>query len=101
VPALVLLIASWNYRWVQEDALINFRIIGNLLPGHGPVYNIGERVEAYTDPLSLFLLALVHEVLQFASLEGRRWFSDWRSPSLVSYSAVEQSSDWWAHGATG
>ncbi|MGA2838197.1 MAG: hypothetical protein ABSF84_16525 [Acidimicrobiales bacterium] len=69
VPVLVLLVASWNYRWVQEDAFINFRIIGNLLAGHGPVYNVGERVEAYSDPLWLFLVALVHEVLPFASLE--------------------------------
>ncbi|MGD0881957.1 MAG: hypothetical protein ABSB09_10360 [Acidimicrobiales bacterium] len=69
MPAFVLLVASWNYRWVQEDAFINFRIIGNLLAGHGPVYNVGERVEAYSDPLWLFLLALVHEILPFASLE--------------------------------
>ncbi len=69
VPALVLLVASWNYRWVQDDAFINFRIIGNLLAGHGPVFNVGERVEAYSDPLWLFLLAAIHEVLPFVTLE--------------------------------
>ncbi len=69
VPALVLAIASWAYRWVQDDAYINFRIIGNLLAGHGPVFNVGERVEAYSDPLWLFLLAGVHEVLPSVTLE--------------------------------
>ena len=69
VPALIVLVASWIYRWVQDDAYINFRIIGNLLAGHGPVFNIGERVEAYSDPLWLFLLALAHAVLPWASLE--------------------------------
>ncbi len=69
VPALVILIASWIYRWVQDDAFINFRIIGNLLAGHGPVFNIGERVEAYSDPLWLFLLALVHEIVPSVTLE--------------------------------
>jgi arabinofuranosyltransferase len=66
------LIGAWTYRWVQEDAFINFRIIGNLLAGHGPVFNIGERVEAYSDPLWLFTLAGAHEILPFLSLE---WLS--------------------------
>lgn len=60
VPAVFLAAAAWNYRWVQEDAFINFRIIGNLLDGNGPVFNVGERVEAYSDPLWVAVLALVH-----------------------------------------
>ena len=69
IPAIVVLIGAWSYRWVQEDAFIDFRIIGNLLAGHGPVYNIGERVEVYSDPLWLYLEAAIHEVIPFASLE--------------------------------
>ena len=69
VPLLILLVGAWIYRWVQEDAFINFRIIGNLLAGHGPVYNVGERVEAYSDPLWLFLLAAVHGLVPVVSIE--------------------------------
>jgi arabinofuranosyltransferase len=72
VPLVVVLVGAWTYRWVQEDAFINFRIIGNLLAGHGPVFNVGERVEAYSDPLWLFLLAAIHRVVPFVSLE---WLS--------------------------
>ncbi len=57
---------------MQEDAFINFRVISNLLAGHGPVFNIGERIEAYSDPLWLFVLAALHGMLPFVSLE---WLS--------------------------
>jgi arabinofuranosyltransferase len=63
------MVGAWSYRWVQEDAFIDFRIIGNLLAGHGPVYNLGERVEVYSNPLWIALLAGLHEVLPFVSVE--------------------------------
>ena len=69
IPTVIVLVGAWSYRWVQEDAFINFRIIDNLLAGHGPVYNVGERVEVYSDPLWLFLVAGFHEVFPFMSLE--------------------------------
>ena len=72
VPLVIVLAGAWTYRWVQEDAFINFRVVGNLLAGHGPVFNVGERVEVYSDPLWVFLLAVMHEVLPFLSLE---WLS--------------------------
>src|SRR5436309_1474371 len=55
----VLLVASLGYarRWVTEDAFIDLRIVRHLLAGHGPVFNVGERVEAYTSPLWVALLA--------------------------------------------
>jgi arabinofuranosyltransferase len=71
-PLLVVVAGAWSYRWVQEDAFINFRIIGNLVAGHGPVFNVGERVEVYSDPLWLFSVAGLHEVLPFLSIE---WLS--------------------------
>ena len=43
-------------RWISEDAFIDLRVVRNLLAGHGPVYNIGERVEAFTNPLWVALL---------------------------------------------
>lgn len=72
VPTIITLVGAWSYRWVQEDAFINFRIIGNLLAGYGPVYNVGERVEVYSDPLWIFLLTGIHWSLPFFSLE---WLS--------------------------
>ncbi|HEV3266755.1 MAG TPA: hypothetical protein VG014_14630 [Acidimicrobiales bacterium] len=72
VPVVIVLVGAWIYRWVDEDAFINFRIIDNLVGGHGLVYNLGERVEVNSDPLWLFTLTLFHEVLPFVALE---WLS--------------------------
>jgi arabinofuranosyltransferase len=68
VPLVIVLVGAWSYRWVQEDAFIDFRVIGNLLAGHGPVFNVGERVEVYSDPLWVLLLTVVHEIVPFPSL---------------------------------
>jgi hypothetical protein len=40
-----------------DDAYIFFRYSDHLLAGHGPVFNVGERVEGFTSPLWLVLLA--------------------------------------------
>ena len=72
VPIVIVVIGAWVYRWVDEDAFINFRIIDNLAAGHGLVYNLGERVEVSSDPLWLFSLAALHGALPFVALE---WLS--------------------------
>ncbi len=72
VPVVIVLIGAWLYRWVDEDAFINFRIIDNLLAGHGLVFNVGERVEVDSDPLWVFTLVALHEIVPFISLE---WLS--------------------------
>jgi arabinofuranosyltransferase len=43
--------------WVCDDAYITFRTIENFLGGDGLRWNIAERVQVYTHPLWLFLLA--------------------------------------------
>jgi arabinofuranosyltransferase len=63
IPVAVVLAGAWAYRWVDEDAFINFRIVHNLLAGHGPVFNVGERVEVSSDPLWMCTLALLHTVV--------------------------------------
>ena len=68
VPLALVLAGAWTYRWVDEDAFIDFRVIHNLLAGHGPVFNVGERVEVDSDPLWMATLALVHLVLPMVSL---------------------------------
>lgn len=42
-----------------DDAFISFRYARNLADGHGLVYNIGERVEGYSNTLFVLLLALL------------------------------------------
>jgi arabinofuranosyltransferase len=43
--------------WVVDDAYITFRVIDNLLRGRGLVWNVGERVQVYTHPLWMFVVA--------------------------------------------
>lgn len=69
VPIGFLAVAAWHNRWVTDDAFINFRVVDNLVQGLGPVYNAGERVEAYTSPLWLAILAVVSAAPGDASLE--------------------------------
>lgn len=58
IPLGVLLVMGYRRRWLGDDAYIDLRIVRNLLDGYGPVYNVGERVEAYTNPLWVALLAV-------------------------------------------
>ncbi|MCB1040193.1 MAG: hypothetical protein KDA94_11820, partial [Acidimicrobiales bacterium] len=48
---------AWAHRWLHEDGLINLRVIQNLLAGRGPVYNAGERVEAFTSPAQVAIVS--------------------------------------------
>ncbi|HUS65070.1 MAG TPA: hypothetical protein VMZ28_11030 [Kofleriaceae bacterium] len=49
---------GWACRWVTDDGFIYFRIVRQLEAGNGPVYNVGQRVEAFTSPLWLGILWL-------------------------------------------
>ena len=58
IPYLFLLGAAYSvFAETVDDPYITFRYAANLLAGHGPVFNIGERVEGYTSPLHLLLSA--------------------------------------------
>ncbi|HWD04558.1 MAG TPA: hypothetical protein VG674_19120 [Amycolatopsis sp.] len=48
---------AWRRRWMSDDGLLVLRTVRQILAGHGPVFNIGERVEASTSPLWTWLLA--------------------------------------------
>jgi hypothetical protein len=39
----------WDSRWVQDDAYISFRYARNMVEGNGLVFNVGDRVEGYTN----------------------------------------------------
>ncbi|MBV9213235.1 MAG: hypothetical protein JOZ25_06270 [Actinobacteria bacterium] len=68
VPGVALAVLGWARRWAADDAYIDFRVIDNLLHGLGPVFNAGERVEAFTSPLWVGLLAALHGALGFVNL---------------------------------
>jgi len=58
LPAYVMGISMWRVRaFTVDDAYISFRYAQNLVDGHGLVYNIGERVEGYTNFLWTLLVA--------------------------------------------
>ena len=69
VPVAVLVVLGWTHRWVEEDAFLNFRIVDQIRAGHGPVFNIGQRVEVATSPLWLAMLTVARTVLPFVRIE--------------------------------
>lgn len=48
MPLVALAGLIWP-SWLSDDAFISFRYAQNLALGHGLVYNVGERVEGYTN----------------------------------------------------
>jgi arabinofuranosyltransferase len=60
--------------WLSDDAFISFRYAQNLAGGNGLVYNIGERVEGYTNFLWTMIAAGVirsgSDIIWFAYFSG-------------------------------
>jgi len=52
-----LCLAAWA-SWTCDDAFISFRYARNLVEGHGLVFNLGERVEGYTNLLWTLWIAV-------------------------------------------
>lgn len=48
--------AQWQALWA-DDAFITFRYAKHVADGVGPIFNVGERVEGFSSPLSVFVLA--------------------------------------------
>lgn len=65
IPASALVIgvlSLWGgfaRRWISDDGLIVLRTVRNLEAGNGPVFNVGERVEANTSTLWQYLILAV------------------------------------------
>jgi arabinofuranosyltransferase len=58
-PLAVLAQRAWARHWMSDDGFIHLRVVQQLLAGNGPVFNAGQRVEASTSPLWVFLLSVV------------------------------------------
>jgi arabinofuranosyltransferase len=68
--------------WVCDDAYITFRTIDNFTHGLGPVYNPGERVQAYTHPLWMLCVSA------FYLLTGEFFYTVFALTALLSVGAV-------------
>ncbi len=63
LAVLVFLFVVIRTAWISDDAYITFRVVENFLHGYGPVYNLGERVQAYTHPLWFFVISGAYAVV--------------------------------------
>ena len=57
-PVVAILALGYRHRWMSDDGLIYTRTVRQILAGHGPVLNPGERAEASTSALWQWILAL-------------------------------------------
>jgi arabinofuranosyltransferase len=55
--------------WLDDNASFTIRSVLNWINGYGPVFNVGERVQAYTHPLWFLVLSL------FTSITNNVFFS--------------------------
>jgi hypothetical protein len=53
----VFVLQAASFRYLSDDAFIAFRYAQNWASGYGPIYNVGERVEGYTNFLWMAMLA--------------------------------------------
>ncbi|MEM7538399.1 MAG: hypothetical protein AAF639_39895 [Chloroflexota bacterium] len=58
------LIVIVRHAWLSDDAYITLRTVDHWTNGYGPVYNVGERVQSYTHPLWMFVIAIPYAVTQ-------------------------------------
>lgn len=105
LAVLVFLFVVVRTAWLSDDAYITFRVVENFLHGYGPVYNLGERVQAFTHPLWFFLISGVYGVVNL--LVGRIFLAarlPWTvivvsiacSAGAVWLFARQIARDWWA-----
>jgi len=64
VALLVALFATLLVRtaWICDDAYITFRVIDNFWNGYGLRWNVDDRVQAFTHPLWMMLMAVVYRI---------------------------------------
>ena len=84
IPLWILLYLPWlallgwlaGVSWfLTDDAFISFRYVRNLVEGHGLVFNVGERVEGYSNFLWVLELAAIWKVLGVAPEHSAPWLS--------------------------
>lgn len=64
IPMLAIFITLLvQTSWVEEDAFITLRTADNFIHGYGLRWNIDERVQTFTNPLWMFILAGAHTLI--------------------------------------
>src|SRR6476660_2675172 len=58
VPLVLLAWMGWAQRHMIDDGFIYLRVIEEIRAGNGPVFNVGQRVEAFTSPAWVGLLTI-------------------------------------------
>lgn len=58
LTVVVLTSLAWHNRFIWDDPFISFRYAYNLVHGNGLVWNVGERVEGYTNFLWTLLMCI-------------------------------------------
>lgn len=86
---LAILVAN---AWVVDDAYITFRTVDNLLGGYGPTWNTAERVQAYSHPLWMLLLAAA------AGLTGEFFFTSMLLSLILTLTATTVAASWLTGG---
>lgn len=64
-------VVAWSKRIIVDDAYISLRVAEHAAQGHGLVYNVGERVEGYTN----FLWTLVFMARYGLGIEPERFMA--------------------------
>jgi hypothetical protein len=60
ILATSFIVDGTRYYVLFDDAMISMRYAYNLAHGNGLVWNVGERVQGFTNPLWVFYMALLH-----------------------------------------
>ncbi|MCG5052914.1 MAG: hypothetical protein KA712_08135 [Myxococcales bacterium] len=115
------LVCAWRLRWLSDDAFISFRYARNWVEGHGLVFNLGEKVEGYTNFLWVVLLAAAHSLgvdmptaavvfsLGFSTMAllltyhlGRRWMPTRKIAFVLPVACIALALNYtWASFSTG
>jgi arabinofuranosyltransferase len=76
--------------WISDDGIITFRVVENFLAGYGLGYNPYVRVQAFTHPLWMFLIALLYFVsgLFLPSLPNALFYITFFLSILLSFLTV-------------
>jgi arabinofuranosyltransferase len=64
-PLAVYAVLAFTHRGITDDGFVYLRVVHMVTAGHGPVFNVGERVEAFTSPVWLATLSLADFVTPF------------------------------------
>jgi arabinofuranosyltransferase len=87
-PLVLLAWMGWAQRHMIDDGFIYLRVVKEIRAGHGPVFNVGQRVEAFTGPkwvavltIGSFLPFKLEWVAVASDSACRLQGSRWRSPA--------------------